>query len=71
MFLSCEKCGKKLIERKSNGLWRFKFGCNPSGGPVVDLTIQGSIMMTCLRKRCDHVNVFNYFPDKHSTCSRN
>lgn len=25
-FVYCEKCGKKLIERLPNGLWKFVFG---------------------------------------------
>lgn len=61
MFLSCEKCGKKLVERLPNGLWHFKFGKNEKGA-VVDIEIHGSMKITCIRRTCRHVNVFNYFP---------
>ena len=66
MFHVCEKCNKKLIERLPNGLWRFKFGSNGKGDsvPVVDMTIQGSLQLKCLRRSCAHVSTFNYFPDK-------
>ena len=26
MMMRCERCGKPLVERLPNGLWRFKFG---------------------------------------------
>lgn len=60
-FVTCEKCGKKLIERKPNGLWVFKFGKN-GDEPLVHLEIYGSIKMTCLRRSCRHVNVLHFFP---------
>ncbi len=62
MFIVCEKCGKKLIERLPNGLWRFKFGKREGGFPVVDMTIQGSVQMKCIKRTCSHINVLNYFP---------
>jgi len=63
-FIKCEKCGKNLIERMPNGLWRFRFG-NPRGvdkHPVVDMEINGSIKMKCIRGGCRHENILNYFP---------
>ena len=62
MFVCCEKCGKKLIERKSNGLWYFKFGKQRDGKFAVNLEVHGSLKLTCLRKSCQHVNTLNYFP---------
>lgn len=57
-FIKCEKCGKKLIERKPNGIWVFKFGKG-----LVDIEIYGSIQMKCLRRSCRHLNVLSFFPD--------
>lgn len=62
MFIPCERCGKKLIERLPNGLWVFKFGKRDGSEPVVDLEIHGSLSMRCLRRTCRHMNVLNYFP---------
>lgn len=63
-FITCEKCGKKLIERKSNGIWVFKFGRNGKNGsePLVNMEICGSIKMTCLRRSCRYVNTLHFFP---------
>lgn len=67
-FISCEKCGKKLIERKENGLWHFVFGKwrdkrgNLTGKTPVDMYIHGSLKIRCLRRGCDHWNVLHYFP---------
>jgi hypothetical protein len=67
MFVRCEKCGKKLIERLPNGLWRFKFGRrNGSDQPVIDMEIHGSISMRCLKRTCGHTNILNYFPPSES-----
>jgi len=62
-FITCEKCGKKLIERKQNGLWYFLFGKRfdkdgIEGPPPVELYVQGSLRMRCLRRTCGH-----YFPN--------
>ncbi len=62
-FLCCEKCGKRLIERLSNGMFVFKFGKSKGTRRTpVELFIYGSIKMTCIRGTCNHINVFNYFP---------
>lgn len=67
MFIRCEKCNKKLIERLPNGLWRFKFGRrNGSDQSVIDMEIHGSIAMRCLKRTCRHVNILNYFPSSES-----
>jgi uncharacterized metal-binding protein YceD (DUF177 family) len=58
----CEKCGKKLIDRKENGVFEFKFG-KKKGKHVVHIQIQGSIRMQCLRSSCKHINTFNFFPN--------
>lgn len=59
MFVKCEKCGKKLIQKLPSGLYRFKFG-TPRGKnkeAVVDMFINGKIQMRCLRHSCDHVTI--------------
>jgi hypothetical protein len=77
IFIKCEVCGKRLIERLPNGLWSFSFGRpipedrnNPTMmekiAPV-RLLVHGSIKIRCLRKSCrlkypDHWNVLNFFP---------
>lgn len=65
MFYYCEKCGKKLIERKSNGLWKFVFGKRKGEAAVVDIEIHGSIRIKCLRRSCQHVNVLTFFPNQN------
>ena len=65
-FITCEKCGKKLIERQSNGLWHFIFGKPKDNGGnfvPVEMFIQGNIKMKCLRRTCDHWQTLNYFPN--------
>lgn len=73
MFRYCEKCGRPLIERLSNGMWVFVYGERPKEGdtretaPVI-IMVQGSIKMRCFRKKCrlehpDHWNILHYFPD--------
>jgi len=62
---NCEKCGKRLLVRQDNGLWRFEFGRFGSRKePVVDIEIHGSVRMLCLRKSCRHLNIFDFFPNK-------
>jgi len=64
-FILCEKCGKKLIERKRNGILHFIFG-KPSGNGnshvPVELYIQGNIKIKCLRRSCGHWQTISYFP---------
>lgn len=69
-FFVCEKCGKKLIERRENGLWHFVFGKqkdeegNLVGIAPVEMFIYGSVKLRCLRRGCEHWNVLNHFPFK-------
>ena len=59
----CEKCGKKLLIRQENGLWKFLFGrYGKENIPVVDMEIHGSVKMVCIKKSCRHPNVFDFFP---------
>lgn len=60
LFIHCEKCGKKLIERMPNGLLRFSFGGLPE--PPVEMLIAGAVKMRCLRKSCKHWNEVTFFP---------
>ena len=63
IFICCEKCGKKLLERKPNGVWHFKFGrIEGKDETIVDILIYGSLQFKCTRRSCGHVNTLNYFP---------
>lgn len=67
LFLHCEFCSKRLIERLPNGLFRFIFGGGNQGvdspkPPPVDMLIHGSLKMRCTRRTCREWNVLNYFP---------
>ena len=68
MFVSCEKCGKKLVERLPNGLWHFKFGKTDKGS-IIDIEIHGSMKIFCIRRSCRHLNTLNYFPSSSITIS--
>jgi len=61
-WIYCEKCGKKLLRRKPNGVFTFKFGRNSKKENVIELEIFGSIRMKCFREDCQYVNVINFFP---------
>jgi hypothetical protein len=67
-FYRCTVCGKKLIRRLPNGMWRFEFGRDPNGDfAPVTIEIFGQIRMKCIRRKCrrenpDHWNVFTFFP---------
>jgi len=66
----CEKCKRPLLERLSNGLWRFKFGRKNKRDAenkeitdwAVDMYIHGSVRIRCFRNGCLHWNIFNFFP---------
>jgi hypothetical protein len=68
-FHCCSLCGKKLIERKENGILVFVFG-RGRGREIfvpVEMQIYGSIRMRCLRRSCrsdnpDHWEVISLFP---------
>lgn len=76
IFFKCSKCGKKLIERKSNGLWYFVFGKSYGGKgrntfTPVEMYIHGNIKIRCLRRSCrkenpKHWNILNFFPYQNS-----
>ncbi len=67
-FLVCEKCGKRLLERKENGFFHFIFGKKrDKDGSMreytpVDILIHGSVQMRCISRDCNHINTFNYLP---------
>jgi len=61
-FIYCSMCGKKLLNRLPNGIWQFKFGTRENSEPVIEMDIQGSIRMKCIRRSCGHINILNYFP---------
>jgi hypothetical protein len=64
-FVNCTKCGKRLIERRSDGLWIFRFGKHVEGSDdmPVEMYIFGSIRLKCLRKTCNHWNNLATFPE--------
>jgi hypothetical protein len=65
-FVTCAKCGKKLIERKKNGIWHFIFGKPGGNGNMfipVEMYIQGNVKIKCLRRTCGHWQTLNYFPN--------
>ena len=63
-WVVCEKCGKRLMRRRKNGIFEFKFGKQRQNkkGCVVQMEILGSIRMKCIGENCDHVNQFEFFP---------
>lgn len=65
-FITCPVCGKRVIERKKNGLFHFIFG-KPSktdkGFVPVEMFIQGNIKIKCLRRTCGHWFTLNYLPN--------
>lgn len=65
-FIVCKKCGKKLIERKKNGIWHFVFGKPKGDGNnfiPVEMFIQGNVKIKCLRRSCGTWQTLNYFPN--------
>jgi len=62
-FYKCKKCGKILIERLPNGMFRFVFGKSSNRRPPVEMIIHGNIKMRCLKCSCDAWNVFNMLPN--------
>jgi hypothetical protein len=63
-FYTCKECGKILIERLDNGLFKFMFGkqSKSTRRPPVEMIIHGNIKMRCLRRNCPAWNVFNFLP---------
>lgn len=68
-FINCEKCGKRLIERLPNGLFRFKFGRRTDAqgkdlnDPPVEIIIHGNIVIKCLKASCGHMNELTFLPN--------
>ena len=62
VFVCCEKCGKKLIERLPNGIFKFIFGGRQQPPPV-EIFIYGSLKMRCLRKSCGAWNTVTFLPN--------
>ncbi len=69
-LFKCEQCQRPIIERLSNGIWRFKFGKkkrfktdngDEKWNPVL-MYIHGSVKIRCFRKDCGHWNTFDFFP---------
>jgi len=60
-FICCEKCGKRLIERMPDGIFKFVFG-GKQPVPPVEIYVYGSVKMRCLRKSCGHWNKFSFTP---------
>ena len=63
-FITCEKCGKRLIERQRNGIFHFMFGKpkNETTFVPVDIFIQGNIKIKCTRRSCNHWQILSYLP---------
>jgi len=65
-FYTCKHCGKRLIQRQSNGVFKFQYGRNPkystSPYPPVEMYIFGSVKMRCINNKCSKMNAFNFFP---------
>jgi len=71
-FVYCEKCGKRLIERLPNGMFRFMFGRDKESGRVpVDLIIYGSVKIKCIKASCDHYNIVHFFPPQFRELAEN
>ena len=72
-FIMCEHCHKKLIERKSNGLFYFAFGrSGDESDPVmVEMFIHGSMKLRCWRRACRGWNTLNYFPNANFNQNQN
>jgi len=64
-FYKCKKCGKIIIERRTDGLFHFVFGKSGKSGkrPPVEIIIHGNVKMRCLRRNCDTWNTFNFLPE--------
>jgi hypothetical protein len=68
-FFHCSKCGKRMIERLPNGIWKFIFGGKDN--PPIQMYIAGNVKMRCFRRirledgsyeECGHWNTFSFWP---------
>lgn len=62
-WVLCSSCGKKLLKRKANGVFVFKFGRNSKHQDVVYIEVLGSIRIKCFRESCQHMNEITFFPN--------
>ena len=62
-WINCQQCGKRLLQRKSNGIFIFRFGRSSSQESFVEMEIMGSIRMKCFRRGCGFTNTINFFPE--------
>lgn len=70
VVILCEKCQLPLIQRLSNGIWKFKFGRQTiqRNNELVEWTpieflAYGSLKLKCFRKTCGHWNTLNFLPN--------
>ena len=62
-WVCCENCGKKLIKRKENGIFVFKFGRTKDKQEcLVEIEVFGNIKIKCFRDECRYENILNLFP---------
>lgn len=62
-WITCPKCGKRIIRRLENGLGEFKFGRQgKSGKTPVYMEVCGMVRIRCLSWDCDHVVSLTFFP---------
>ena len=68
-WIKCKKCGKKLIKRRPDSLYEFRFGKRDEGesDSPVHMFIHGNIKMKCLRRGCEHETILNQFPIVEAT----
>jgi ribosomal protein L37AE/L43A len=70
VFVTCPKCGKRLIGRMESGAWEFMFGRGKdkeTSFVPVHMFIHGPIKMKCISRECrakypSHWNLLAYFP---------
>lgn len=68
IWVKCEHCGKRMMQRKYNGLFYFRFGrMNVTDSdikdPMIEMEVIGSIRIRCWHRECRKWNVFNFFPN--------
>jgi len=70
----CEGCNQPLIQRLSNGIWKFKWGAqrkvdedgNDLGRSMwtpIEFLAHGSLRLKCFRKSCAHWNELTFLPN--------
>jgi hypothetical protein len=69
VFINCQFCGRRIIQRKANGLFYFAFGkpgSSDTASAPVEIEIHGSVRIKCFRKSCRQWNTLNYFPESNN-----